>query len=165
MARKSTAKNTQVEIPEDDGKVVHLVLPKPPHRVVTAIIEGDEHGILQNNMKPAERLKIEKKGADQDPQNNSGIDYSKKIDEWLQTAHVTAAGEHGHPCESFLKSMGAVVDQVILSTGEPLDSMKALNRAVSIIPDGIGTDGKSLTFFTHKEGTPPEVEQIGRAHV
>jgi len=161
MARKSSAAKTLDPVEQEvlpEGAVV-LTLPKAPHRIVTVVIAGDEHGLLQNNMKLAEKMKIANKGRkDLDPENNEETDYSKKVEEWKQTAHTTADGKHGHPCESFLKAMGRVIDQVKLSNGEPMESMKALNCALSIIPDGVGTDGKSLVFFTSKEETPMTME-------
>lgn len=163
MARKSAAAKVVVTAVQEDlpaGSVV-LTLPKAPHRIVTIGIAGDEQGLLQNNMKLAEKMKIANKGRkDLDPENNEEPDYSKKVEEWKQTAHATAEGKHGHPCESFLKAMGRVIDQVKLSNGEPMESMKALNCALSIIPDGLGTDGKSLVFFTNFETPPREPEQL-----
>ncbi len=160
MARKSSAAKVAVPAEPLPEGVLVLKIPKAPTRILTVHIRGDEHGLLQNNMKESEKEKIRNKGnKNRDPENHEETDYSKKIEEWRQTAHLTSDGnKHGHPCEAFLKAMGAVIDQVRLSSGEPLESMKALNRAISILPDGIGKDGKSLVFFTTAEETPMTAE-------
>jgi hypothetical protein len=124
-----------------------FVVPPDPEKVVEIDIVGCDEGMLQNQLRPETKHKLQY-GETAGASETKAQKTEKAKANWGGSGHFADNGSRGHPSESFLKAMQQSVPMVTLSGGKKVSSKVMVLRCISVLPDAFSKEGLPLCSFS-----------------